>query len=122
MEIIESCGLERELRREAVRKLRARPGGATDAQVIAAFEELTTTVPLKASSEEGDGWRDWIDGGYAAQRFILQMKSIPLVVMEFRLRAVIQEGRRMNCKILRRALILSRISPMIIKMAGMARH
>ena len=39
MEIIESCGLERELRREAVRKLRARPGGATDAQVIAEFED-----------------------------------------------------------------------------------
>ena len=37
MEIIESCGLERELRREAVRKLRA--DGAADPQVIAAFED-----------------------------------------------------------------------------------
>ena len=37
MEIIESCGLERELRREAIRKLRA--DGAADAQVIAAFED-----------------------------------------------------------------------------------
>ena len=37
MEIIESCGLERELRREAVRKLRA--NGGSDPQVIAAFED-----------------------------------------------------------------------------------
>jgi len=37
MEIIESCGLERELRREAVRKLRT--DGGSDAEVIAEFED-----------------------------------------------------------------------------------
>ena len=37
MEIIESCGLERELRREAVRKLRAE--GSSEAEVVAAFED-----------------------------------------------------------------------------------
>ena len=37
MEIIESCGLERELRREAVRKLRA--DGASDADTIALSED-----------------------------------------------------------------------------------
>ena len=43
--------------------------------VLAAFEEATVTVPLRASSEPGDGWRAWLDGGYAAHRFINQKLS-----------------------------------------------
>ena len=39
-------------------------------ELMNAFESTTTAVPLKASSEAGDGWHHWIDGGFATHRFI----------------------------------------------------
>lgn len=39
-------------------------------EVIEAFGSTTTTVPLRASSEQGNGWKVWLDGGYASHRFI----------------------------------------------------
>ena len=38
--------------------------------VIDAFEETSTAVPLRAAFEEGDGWRVWSDGGFAIQKFL----------------------------------------------------
>ena len=39
-------------------------------EVIDAFRHTAVGVPLKASSEPGDGWREWLDGGFASHRFI----------------------------------------------------
>ena len=39
-------------------------------EAIEAFARTTVTVPLRASSEPGEGWRAWLDGGYATHRFI----------------------------------------------------
>ena len=39
-------------------------------EAIEAFGQATVTVPLRASSEPGEGWRAWLDGGYATHRFI----------------------------------------------------
>ena len=38
--------------------------------VLEAFERVAVTVPLQASSEPGDGWRNWSDGGFEAHKFI----------------------------------------------------
>jgi len=54
------------------------PAGSTrgDVQhVLTSFEEIVTSVPLRASSETGDGWRAWSDGGYAAQKFLASKLS-----------------------------------------------
>jgi len=43
--------------------------------VIETFEELAIGVPLRASSASADGYRAWLDGGFAAHRFINQKLS-----------------------------------------------
>ena len=37
---------------------------------LEAFGESALDVPLKASKEDGDGWRVWADAGYDAQRLV----------------------------------------------------
>jgi hypothetical protein len=62
--------------------------------VVEAFEQVTIGVPLKASSEAGDGYRAWLDGGFAAHRFINQKISrqtyVPILVLLLQLMVGIQ--------------------------------
>ena len=64
------------------------------ATVIEAFEEVATSVPLKASSAPTDDYRTWLDGGFAAHRFINQKLSrqtyVPILILLLQLMVRIQ--------------------------------
>jgi hypothetical protein len=42
---------------------------------MSTFVDVATSPPLKASSEKGDGWREWADGGFAAHLLISRKMS-----------------------------------------------
>ena len=44
-------------------------------EIVSTFVEIATAVPLKASSEKGDGWQTWADGGFAAHLLISRKMS-----------------------------------------------
>jgi hypothetical protein len=43
--------------------------------IVSTFVEVSTSVPLRASSEKGDGWREWADGGFAAHLLLSRKLS-----------------------------------------------
>ena len=53
--------------------------------VLDAFVDTTTAVPLRASSERGDGWRAWYDGGFVAHKLIAAKLSRTSYLLELSL-------------------------------------
>eukprot|EP00967_Tisochrysis_lutea_P132762 scaffold232220_cov36-Tisochrysis_lutea.AAC.2 len=43
--------------------------------IVSTFVEVATAVPLDAAAEEGDGWRRWADGGFAAHLLVSRKLS-----------------------------------------------
>ena len=63
--------------------------------VIEAFEQAALGVPLNAASAKGDDYRAWLDGGFAAHRFINAKLSrqtyVPILQLLLQLMVGIQE-------------------------------
>lgn len=63
--------------------------------VIEAFEQAVLGVPLNAASAKGDDYRTWLDGGFAAHRFINAKLSrqtyVPILQLLLQLMVGIQE-------------------------------
>jgi len=65
------------------------------ATVIELFEQNALSVPLNAGSANSDGYRTWMDGGFAAHRFINQKLSrqtyVPILLLLLHLMVGVQQ-------------------------------